>query len=46
MKLLIFRLICKLRGHRYRRAHKDEDAGSKYCMRCGHGVAIRSRKPS
>ena len=46
MKLLICRLICKLRGHRYRRAHKDEAAGNKYCARCGRGVAIRARKPS
>ena len=37
-------IICKLRGHKWRRARKKEDAGFKYCHRCPATKMIKRRE--
>lgn len=37
-------ILCYVKGHLYRRAHKHEDAAYKYCVRCQHPVAVRKRR--
>ncbi len=36
-------LVCRLRGHAWRRAHVGEAAGSMYCRRCSATRPVRHR---
>ena len=36
-------IICKIRGHKWRRARRSEDAGMKYCQRCPVTKEIKRR---
>jgi prophage protein DUF1660 len=38
-------ILCKLKGHNFRRARKGQDQSLKYCRRCPASTAIRKRTP-
>ncbi len=37
-------ILCKVKGHSWRKAHKNEDRDHKYCKRCPEKVAVKHRK--
>jgi hypothetical protein len=41
---LFSKILCKSKGHKWRRAHKSEPQDRKYCVRCHLGVSVNKRK--